>query len=172
MPDRFEGLGAAFLILMMASPVLAQDPGCSDFKWPVDREKAAFSSGTLPIVATGASLPPVSQAAALTLSKQDSVTFATTPTHQPKHDPAFAGTFELPPPATPGSYQVTVSDEAWIDVAQNGKLLKQTGFTGSHTCPLVRKSVRFDLADGPITVEISDATRDAMKIEVLPAAGP
>ena len=55
-------------------------------------------------------------------------------------------------------------------MVQNGKMLKQSGFSGSHTCKAVRKSVRFNLDAGPATVEISDAPQDTVKIDVLPAA--
>ena len=53
-------------------------------------------------------------------------------------------------------------------MVENGKVLKQSGFTGSHTCKTVHKSVRFDLAPGPATVEISDAEADSLKLEVVP----
>ena len=162
------GVGVALL----APPALAQQPpGCSDFKWPVDRELAAFASDAAPAVESVAPLPTAA-AATLKLADQGGVSFTVPPVHKPKHGPAYAGSFVLPAGMAAGPYQVTLSDDAWIDVAQGGKLLKQTGFTGSHTCTVVRKSVRFDLAAGPATLEISDSTKDSVKVEVLPAAGP
>ncbi len=45
----------------------------------------------------------------------------------------------------PGIYQITLSDDAWIDVIQNGRYARSVGSTGRSDCPGVRKSVRLDL---------------------------
>ena len=74
----------------------------------------------------------------------------------------------LPTVAAADTYQVTLSGDAWVDVVQDGKVLKQVGFTGSHSCKAVRKSVRFAIGTAPTTIEISDAGADTLKLEVLP----
>ncbi len=68
-----------------------------------------------------------------------------------------------------GLYQVTVSAEAWIDVAQNGALVKSSAFSGQHDCDGVRKSVRFPLAAGPATLEISNAHADHIMVAISPS---
>ncbi|MCW6509170.1 hypothetical protein [Lichenifustis flavocetrariae] len=159
---------AVALALITTLPAAAQQTDCSDFKWPLTRETTAFAAEGLPTVVNGTPLPGLMEAANLQLGKQDGVAFPVAPTHHPKHDPAYAGTFALPPIASADTYQVTLSDDAWVDVVQDGKIVKQVGFTGSHTCKAIHKSVRFDLKVGPATVEISDAATQTLKIEVLP----
>ena len=102
------------------------------------------------------------------LEPQASVTFAKAPGRKPKADPAFAAVLTLPALAAAGRYQVTLSDEAWIDVLQNGKEVRSSGFSAQGDCPGVHKSVRFALQPGPATVQISGAAVDAIKIDVLP----
>ncbi|MDX7949905.1 hypothetical protein P7D22_01780 [Lichenihabitans sp. Uapishka_5] len=155
-------------LALLAGPVQAQDADCTSFKWPMNREMTAFKGEGLPSVASGATLPGVSEAVTLKLVPQDSVGYAVSPGRTPKHAPAYGGTFTLPPFAAADTYQVTLSDEAWVDVEQNGKTVKQSGFTGSHSCKVVHKSVRFPMAVGPATIEISDAASDTLKLEVLP----
>ena len=160
-------LGTAAL-MALATSALAQSDGCSGFKWPVDREQKAFAGEGVLLVDGGGQIPGIMEAVTIKLAKQEDLAFQVPPTHKPKSNPAYAGAFPMNPIAVPGPYQVTISDDAWIDVIQDGKLLKQTGFTGSHDCKTVRKSVRFDMAKGPATLMISDAARDNLKVDVLP----
>jgi hypothetical protein len=164
---RLAWLYGSALLAILAGPALAEQPDCNSFKWSVAREQDAFAAAGLPTVASGSALPAPGQAAILMLSKQDAVSFPVAP-RKPKREAPRAGIFPLPPLTAAGTYQVTLSDEAWIEVEQGGKLLRQVGFTGSRTCPSVHKSVRFDLAPGPATLEISDAGVDSVKIDVLP----
>ncbi len=158
----------AFAALLLAGPAWAQETDCSGFKWPLNRELAAFKNEPLPAVANGGALPGLVEAVELNLVSQDQVSYAVPPARKPRHAPAYGGTFTLPPIASADTYQVTISDEAWIDVVQGGKILKQVGFTGSHSCAAVHKSVRFPLGVGPATIEISDAAVQTLKLEVLP----
>jgi hypothetical protein len=50
---------------------------------------------------------------------------------------------------------VTLSNYAWIDAIQNDAYLKPKGFSGVTGCDAARKSVRFDLAAGPVTIQFS-----------------
>ena len=163
---RFSALALAILVL--AGPACAQDADCTGFKWSLDRELTAFRNEGSPTVASGTPLPGLVEPARLQLLPQEQVTYPVPPAHKPRHTPGFGGSFPVPPIAAADTYQVTLSGDAWIDVVQNGKTLRQVGFTGSHSCKAVRKSVRFVLAAGPATVEISDAEADSLMIEVLP----
>jgi hypothetical protein len=153
---------------LLAGPAFAQDADCSAFKWPLNRELTAFKDEGLPTVASGGALPGVVQPVQLKLVPQDQVTYPVAPARKPRHTPAYGGSFALPPMASADTYQVTLSGEAWVDVVQDGKVLKQVGFTGSHSCKAVRKSVRFAIGTAPATVEISDAEADSLKLDVLP----
>jgi hypothetical protein len=66
-----------------------------------------------------------------------------------------------------GELQISLSDEAWIDVVQDGKAVKLAGFSGMKTCPGIRKSVRFKLAAGPATIQLSGAKKETLKVAVL-----
>jgi hypothetical protein len=68
-----------------------------------------------------------------------------------------------------GSYQVTASAEAWIDVIQDGKSLASTAHSGRPHCPDVRKSVRFDLQTGAVTIQVSGVDSKLIKLAILPA---
>ena len=155
-------------VIALASPAIAQQSGCAGFKWPIDREQAAFAGSSLPTINSGTQIPGVMEGVNLRLARQDSLTFDVAPTHKPRNTPAFGGIFGMVPIQVAGAYQVTLSDGAWIDVVQNGKALQQTGFTDSHDCPTVRKSVRFNLAAGPVTILVTDAAKDTLKLDVLP----
>ena len=160
---------AAAVLFLAGLPALAQEgSGCSGFKWHIDREQTAFAGEGLPTVNAGAQIPGVMEAVGLSLAKQEGMTFAVEPSHKPKNNPAYAGVFPIVPIQVSGPYNVTISDEAWIDVIQDGKVLHQTGFTGGKGCRDVRKSVRFDIAKGPATILISDAVNESLKLEVLP----
>ena len=68
-----------------------------------------------------------------------------------------------------GLYQITLSDEAWIDVVENGARVKSSDFSGQKACPGVRKSVRFDLAAGPATLQISNSESPKINLAIAPA---
>ena len=51
---------------------------------------------------------------------------------QPGKD-SYAGVVTLPQLAA-GVYQITLSQEAWIDVATNGALVKSSDFSGQKDC--------------------------------------
>jgi hypothetical protein len=75
--------------------------------------------------------------------------------------------FASPPQA--GVYQVTLSDEAWIDVIQDGHFLPSKAHSGKKGCPGMRKSVRFDFQAAPIVLQLSDVSTDTINVAVLPA---
>ncbi len=159
----------ALALLALAGPALAQDAdGCAKFKWPVDRERSAFGTPGLQAVESGAPLPGIMDPAIVKLKPVAEAGFERPPGHQPKSG-TFGAVLKTPPIAVPGSYQVTLSDEAWIDVIQDGHEVKSTAFSGAQGCPAVRKSVRFSLAAGPATIQISGAAGDSIKVDVLPA---
>jgi hypothetical protein len=68
-----------------------------------------------------------------------------------------------------GSYQVRASAEAWIDVIQEGKSLASTAHSGRRDCPDVRKTVRFDLQTGAVTIQVSGVDSKLIKLAIPPA---
>ena len=68
-----------------------------------------------------------------------------------------------------GLYQITASAEGWIDVIQDGKALASSAHSGRRDCPDVRKSVRFDLQTGAVTIQFSGVDSKFIKLAILPA---
>jgi hypothetical protein len=160
-------LAAALMLALTGAVAQAQEKdACDHFKWSVARERDWFSGEVKP-AAAGATIA-VGQAYAVALEPTDSVAFRLPPERPPKAD-GFGATIDVANIDAPGLYQITLSDEAWIDVVQGGATAKSVGFTGQKDCPGLRKSVRFNLAAGPLTVQISDATRDAIGLAIAPA---
>lgn len=151
-----------FAILASTGFAAAADAGCGGFKWPVAREQALFPKA--PAAQSGATLM-VGQAVDFSLEAVDTVSFDVPPERAPT-----AGTFgatanvTVPPE---GELQVSLSDEAWVDVVQDGKAVKSAAFSGVKTCPGIRKSVRFKLAGGAAIVQFSGAKKADLKVAVL-----
>jgi hypothetical protein len=157
----------AFTILAMTFCALAEDAsGCGKFKWSVARELGWFATNLKP-VDSGATVALAPESYQLALAAGAAAGFPVTPERAPKPN-TYAGLINLGS-LSAGVYQITLSDEAWIDVAQNGALVKSQDFSGQKNCPGIRKSVRFDLKAAPATVEISNAPSDAIHLAIAPA---
>lgn len=155
--------------LAATAPALGQDTaGCAKFKWSVARERTAFATPGLPEVANGGSLPGIMDPVSVKLEPQAGIAFEHTPGSKRTIEGAHAAVLKMAPIAVAGTYQVTLSDEAWIDVLQDGKEVRSAGFSGQPDCPGVRKSVKFPLKAGPVTVQISGARASSIKVDVLP----
>jgi hypothetical protein len=150
-----------------ASP--AADPAaCTQFDWSLLREQAWFSAASLPRLDSGGTLAAAMPAAILVLKPQDAVAPPFAPSREPKPG-SYGGVLHLEAPLTPGAYQVTLSDRAWIDVSQDGKTPRPpTASTMRSGCPMLAKSVRFQLGTAPITLLVSGAPADTIRIAVAP----
>ena len=138
-------------VVSLASTARAQDAtGCDKFKWSIARERAWFAAGVKP-VAAGADLTLAEQGYAVALVPDESAGFALPPERALKPG-AFGSVLKISGLPKAGLYEITLSDEAWIDVVQNGASVKSSDFSGQKNCPGVRKSVRFPLAAGPATI--------------------
>jgi hypothetical protein len=92
------------------------------------------------------------------------------PERAPKITTSFAGTVEFKQAAQPGTYVVTLSNGAWINLVQDGHYLKRVAFTGALDCPGVRKSVKFTIGAGPFVLQVSDVARNTIAVVVVPAS--
>ncbi|WP_158815668.1 hypothetical protein [Methylocapsa sp. S129] len=122
----------------------------------------------MPALANGDSLPTLGAPVLINLSAQNEVTFAHAPGRKSKANPAYAAVVKLgaEPAAT---YQVTVSDGAWVDVIENGEIIKQSGYVRTKDCPGIDKSIRFKTNGGPLTIQISGAYAKTIKVEAARA---
>ncbi len=68
--------------------------------------------------------------------------------------------------AKPGTYKITLTEGAWIEVVQDGHAVKSGAFSGATGCDGVRKSVKFDLNGGPFIIELSGTKAQAVGVVV------
>lgn len=163
-----KALPVLFALCASAAPAPAQEPsGCDKFKWPLDKERATLIGSDLPKVASGSRVAwPLPFATTLTLLPFSEVKLPVVPERAPKSNNTFSGFIEAPAPAQSGTYKITLSSEAWIDVAQNGQRLKSMTATGATGCEGVRKSVKFPLAAAPFTVQLTDVDANSVGIAI------
>jgi hypothetical protein len=152
---------------MLSAGAQAQDKtGCDQFKWSVARERAWFTAERKS-VSSGAAIV-VGQGYAVAMAPDESIAFAVPP-EKPLKPGGLGATLSLANIDKAGSYEITLSDEGRIDAVQDKALVKSTDFSGQKDCPGVRKSVRFDLKSGPLTVQISNAPAATIDLAIAPA---
>jgi hypothetical protein len=154
---------------LIVSPARTQQGDtCDQFAWPIAQERKLFKA-PLSELASGATMKlATAPAAAVRLKKFSDVQFSRAPERMPKNPEAFAAVVEIDSIKEPGLYQLTASDEAWIDLIQNDAFVKSVGHSGKRGCPEVRKSIRFQLGKGPVIVQFSGVEADAIKFALLP----
>jgi hypothetical protein len=156
------------LLLAASGAALAQEPvGCDKFSWPIDKERVLLASAKP--VAPGADVAePLAAAVKLTLSPLADAKLPTAPSRKPKMSDSNAGFVRYAALPRAGTYRVTLSDAAWIDVVQDGQEVKSIAHTGALACNGIRKSVKFNLASSPFVIEISGTTAREIAIAVTP----
>jgi hypothetical protein len=156
------------LALVVSAPAFAQEPvGCDKFKWPLDKERATLTGTDLPKVASGDQVKwPIPFGMSVALVPFADAKLPMPPERAPKSPTSFAGFVQVPAPEKAGSYKITLSTEGWIDVVQDGQAVKSTAFSGATGCEGIRKSVKFDLAAHPLTIELSNVPSNAIGIAV------
>lgn len=165
--SMIERLCVVFILAALAgSPALAEEPhGCSGFKWPVQNQQAAMGPPDVTTIASGTQRNAAPAAFRLMLK---ATSLPQPPERRPK-DPASLAGFVTIMAATAGTYQVTLDTAAWIDLIQNGAYLKPQAFSGALDCAGVRKLVRFQVESGPLTLQVSGASSDQIRLIVAPA---
>jgi hypothetical protein len=156
------------IALLIAAPALAQEPvGCDKFKWPLDHERALLASPSQ-LPSGGETLQPLGTAVTVALAPYADAKLPVPPSRAPKSPVTYAGFIRLSAIPKSGTYRVTLAGPAWIDVIQNGIALKSTAFSGASGCAGIAKSVKFELAAAPFTVELSGTTAHALTFVVTP----
>lgn len=162
-------LAAALLIVLAASARADEKPACEQFKWPLAIERSWFEAGTLQDLPSGATVDKLAEGAfTVTLRPSTEVSFTLEPEGKPKPDKPLGAILSFDAVTTPGLYQITLSDEAWIDVIQDGAYRPSLEFSGVHGCPGLRKSVRFELKQAPLVLQLSSALAPSVKIAIRP----
>ncbi len=155
-------------VCVAAGPALAQEPvGCDKFKWPLDKERATLAGSDLPKVASSSRVNwPIPFATAVTLVPLAEAKLPMAPERAPKSNESFAGFIQSPAPAKAATYKITLSSAGWIDVVQDGRRVQSITSTGVRGCDGVRKSVKFDLAATPFTIELSGIEANTIAIAI------
>ena len=154
-------------MLAVAGRAVADDMGCDKLAWSLTRARALFAAADKRPLTAGAELAAIpTEAIVLSLRPAGQATFVLPPERKPKSESWFGGGLRLPAPEKPGSYQLTLSQEAWIDVVQDGRYARSIGSTGRSDCSGLRKSVRFELNATPFVVQLSGVTTDTVVVAI------
>jgi hypothetical protein len=160
-------LTLTIIALLGAVPAFAKEPsGCDKFKWPLERERAMLATPTA-VTSSGTIAQPLSTAFKLTLAPYNPANMPIKPTRTPKDD-SNAGFINVPALPKAGTYRITLSQPAWIDVIQNGHAVKPNQFTGATGCKGLRKSVKFDLTASPFMIELTGTAMNSITFVVTP----
>jgi hypothetical protein len=154
------------LALLVAAPAFAQEPvGCDKFKWPLDKERALLASASA-LTSGGDLAKPLDAAVKVALVPYADAKLPVTPERVPKSADTNAGYIRVSGLPTPGTYRITLTEGAWIEVIENGKAVKSSAFSGATGCDGVRKSVKFDLTGAPFVIELSGTKAQAIGVVV------
>jgi hypothetical protein len=159
---------ASAALIALLTPALAED-GCDKFAWPLAHQQAQFAAADKPVVKAGETLAAIPKAAfILQLQPGTEAAFVIPPERKSKAERWFGGAIRLPALDKPGIYQVTLSEEAWLDIVQDGRYARTVGHTGRGDCPGLRKSVRLDLSAAPLALQVSGVTADRIFVTIGP----
>lgn len=159
----------ALVLLGTASAYAAEEPsGCDKFKWGIEHERAALTApDRIKLVSGGELAAPPSTGMTLALLPPANAKLPSPPERAPKEG-TFAGfaTFKSAPKA--GLYTVSLSTGGWIDVVQDGHLLKPKAFSGATDCAGIRKTMKYEIGASPFVLQVSGAREDSVSIAILP----
>jgi hypothetical protein len=160
----------ALVFLGTAPAWAAEEPsGCDKFKWNIDHERAALTAPDRVKLASGgevATLP--STGMTLALRPPADAKLPTAPERAPREG-TFAGfaSFKSAPKA--GLYTISLSVGGWIDVVQDGHILKPKGFSGATDCDGIRKTMKYEIGASPFVLQISGIKEDSISVAILPS---
>jgi hypothetical protein len=159
----------ALALLGSASARAADEPsGCDKFKWPIDRERVALTAPDLPRLESSAEIAAPPAATILALRAPGDAALPSPP-ERPSKEGTFAGFARFKAPPRAGIYTVSLSAGAWVDVVQDGHILKPTAFSGATDCDGIRKSMKYQLAASPFVLQISGTKENSISAAVLPS---
>jgi len=154
----------ACVVLLCGSAAAAQEStGCDKFAWSLAKERASLAATDKAKVTTGDTIKMLpASAIVIALLPLNEVKFSLPPERKARTENGFGGAISFPAPLQPGILQVVLSEEAWIDIVQNGRYVRSVGTTGRSDCPGVRKSVRFEVENAPFVLQLSGAASNSI----------
>lgn len=161
--------GLILLALLLGAPEgrAAEGQGCSGGAWPLEAARAALDAAQTQ-AANGAELPAAEGGVLLQLVPLSDAKLPYPPARLPPETANFAGFVLLPAPTAAGRIEVSLSEAGWVDLVQDGKSLPAAAFTGVKGCPGLRKSVRFEVTQRPLVLQVSGVSVDRLKVVVAP----
>jgi molybdopterin-binding protein len=168
--DMRVSLPLALLLLGTASVHAAEEPsGCDKFKWDIAQARAALTAPDRTNINSGSELAAVpSTGLTLALATPAEAKLPSPPERAPKEG-TFAGFANFKAVPKGGIYTISLSEGAWVDVVQDGHVLKPKGFSGATDCEGIRKTMKYELAASPFVLQISGAKDKALSIAILPS---
>ena len=147
LPSFAQGMDGMEMAVPSCTPMAA--PPATLSGWTV---KAPITSADKPAGVAAAALTP-GQGALVTLHPTRSVSYVTQP-EKPGGSVASGGLLSVVIADT-GTYQVSLSSGAWIDVLRDGKALISMAHSPGPACSGIRKTVQFALQPGSYVVQLS-----------------
>ena len=160
--------GFAMALWFLATAAHAEEaPACAEFKWPLTVERSWFEAANSKELHSGAAVAEaVDGAFRIALKQSHEVAFVLLPEGKPKPDRPLGAVLTFGTVPMPGTYQVTLSDEAWIDVVQGFAYRPSIEFSEVNGCPGLRKSVRFEFKSAPLALQLSSASAPSLKVAI------
>jgi hypothetical protein len=158
------------VLLLVATAQAENVAPCMAFDWPMTRELEMMEYAPGSAMESGRKMliwPEGAQR--LELVPGGEASLPVPPGKAPGPQTA-SGYMSFAAPEVAGTYQVSLSGKAWIDVVQDGKIVPSKAHTMDPSCPSIHKSVRFDLAVAPVTLQISGADATSIVFTIMPAA--
>jgi len=160
----------ALTLLAAAPAIAAEEPsGCDKFKWNIDHARAALTAPDRTKLNSGGELAALpATAVTLALVAPADAKLPTPPERAPK-DGTFAGFTRFTSAPKAGSYTISLSNGAWLDLVQDGHFIKPAAFSGATDCDGIRKTVKFDLSASPFVLQISGARENSISLAIQPS---
>jgi len=160
----------ATVALCASAAAQAVEP-CGETGWNLTHEQALFAGAPTAVEAgkspTSAPTLATDRLYRLTLTLQQHVAFAKAPGKKALTDGAYAGIARFNVPS-PGPYRVSIDRPFWIDVVQEGNLIKSTDFTGERGCA-PHKIVAYDLPAGTLVLQLSGQVTPRVNVSITRA---
>ncbi len=161
----------AWLLLAAAAPYAAAADPCGEFAWDVAHERTLFaqSAGVLSAAKSNAAAPAVApdRLYEVRLLPAAQVGFPVAPLgHHSKAEGTYGGLAQLRVPSA-GTWRISLSEPAWVDVVNAGAVLQPKDFQGRHGCSAPHKILRYELPAGTsLTLQLSAASASAVRLVV------
>lgn len=152
------------MFFLLALAAAAAQPACGEIDADVPAPFVTWMARGPTVGALGAPFP-----ATMTLNLQTTET--TSPTGRPIDPKRYEG--ELPLEIeTAGTYEIALSDAAWIDVLRGDTVLQSSSHRHGPPCTTIRKIVAFQLTPGTYRLKLTNSPATATTVLIVNPANP